>query len=78
MKYILYPTKEEALQRSEQEAAARGFAFHVTGQGTRYVSSPYETLDGSWALPVTNFKLSEAEEESTVDSFTPPAYEDLI
>lgn len=78
MKYLTFPTREEALDRSEQEAIERNYSFHINGSGTRYVTAPQETVDGTWVLSVMNFNLTEAEEASTVDSYEPPAYEDLI
>ena len=78
MKYLIFDTYEDALARSEQEGIAKGLAYHKSGSGTRYVTAPRETVDGEWALPVNLYNLSEAEEAATVDSFTPPAYEDEI
>lgn len=78
MKYLTFQTKEDALARSEQEAIERGYSFHINGSGTRYATAPQETIDGTWVLSVINFNLTEAEEESTVDVYEPPAYEDLI
>ena len=78
MKYLIFDTYEDALARSEQEGIAKGLAYHRSGSGTRYVTAPRETIDGKWALPINLYNLSEAEEAATVDSFTPPAYEDEI
>lgn len=78
--YLLYATEQDAWDRSEQEGMARGLAYHKTGQGTRYVSSPRETSDGQWALPVEGYVLDEVE-ESTVEmdvTFPEPVTDELI
>ena len=50
---------------------AQGLAYHTKGQGSRYVSSPKETIDGLWALDVTGYELDEVEAATTVTTFTP-------
>ena len=59
--YLLYPTEQDAWNRSEQEGIAQGLAYHTKGKGSRYVSSPKETIDGLWALDVTGYDLDELE-----------------
>ena len=69
--YLLYPTEQDAWDRSEEEGIAQGLAYHTKGQGSRYVSSPKETIDGLWALDVTGYELDGVEAATTVPTFTP-------
>jgi hypothetical protein len=57
--YLLYPTEQDAWDRSEKEGIAQGLAYHTKGGGSRYVSAPKETIDGLWALDVTGYDLDE-------------------
>ena len=59
--YLLYPTEQDAWDRSEEEGIAQGLAYHTKGKGSRYVSSPKKTIDGLWALDVTGYDLDEIE-----------------
>jgi hypothetical protein len=70
--YLLFETKEEALERSEQEGIARGLAYHKVGSGTRYISSPRETDALKWALPVAGYNLTEEEQSIAVEEVTLP------
>jgi len=79
MSYLLYPTEQDAWDRSEEEGIAMGLAYHTKGQGSRYVSSPKETIDGLWALDVTEYDLDELEESTvTLDVTFPQPTEDLM
>ena len=42
-----------------------GLSYHKTGKGSRYVSSPMETVDGLWALPVDGYELDTIEQATT-------------
>ena len=77
--YLLYPTEQDAWNRSEEEGIAQGLAYHTKGQGSRYVSSPKETIYGLWALDVTGYDLDELEESTvTLDVTFPQQTEDLM
>lgn len=65
--YLIYATAQAAWDRSEQEGRAIGLAYHMTGRGSRYVTSPQETVDGEWALDVSDYELDGIEETTTVD-----------
>jgi hypothetical protein len=72
IKFIIYDTEAEALAKAEEEGRAQGLAYYVDGIGSRYVSYPYETNDNKFALPVDCYiSLTETEESSLVDTFTP-------
>lgn len=71
MSYLIYTTEQDAWNRSETEGIDRGLAYHVTGRGTRYVSSPRQTSSDEWALPVDSYSLTDDEAQAVVDSFTP-------
>lgn len=69
--YLIYPTEQEAWERSEQEGVYIGLAYHKTGTGSRYVTAPLPDADGSWVLPVDGYNLDEVEAATVVFSFTP-------
>lgn len=71
--YLIFSTEQEAWDRSEQEGIARGLSYHATGTGTRFVSSPKPTDSDEYALPVASYRLSDEEQATVVDSFTPKA-----
>lgn len=69
--YLIFSSEEAAWSRSEQEGISIGLAYHTQGKGSRYVTAPQETVDGQWALDVTEYDLDEAEESATVDTYSP-------
>ena len=77
--YLLYPTEQDAWNRSEQEGIAQGLAYHTKGKGSRFVTAPSETAEGQWALPIEGYELDEVEAATTVPTFTlKPSPEDGI
>jgi len=79
MTYLIYASKEAAIERADEEGKERGYSYWVNGEGTRRPTYPVETDDHMWALDVTDYDLDESEEESTVSQYTPlpvPTYED--
>jgi hypothetical protein len=79
MSYLLYPTEQDAWDRSEEEGIAQGLAHHTQGRGSRYVSAPKETIDGLWALDVTGYDLDELEQSTvTPNVIFPQPPEDLM
>ena len=78
--YLLFSTEQDAWDRSEEEGIAMGLSYHKTGKGSRYVSSPMETADGHWALPVDGYELNEIEQAAaTIDVIFPqPETDELI
>lgn len=77
MKYLIYDTEQEALDRAEQRAIERNTSFHRGNpDGTRYSGAIRQTSSGKFALQVAgdkfgNFNLSEAEQAATVATFDP-------
>ena len=69
--YLIYATKEPAIERADEEGKEIGFNYWTNGTGTRWLTYPVETADGTWALDVTNYDLDDSEKVSTVDSYTP-------
>ena len=63
--YLLFSTEQDAWDRSEEEGIAMGLSYHKTGKGSRYVTSPMETADGLWALPVDGYELDTIEQATT-------------
>lgn len=76
--YLIYATEQDAWNRSETEGIERGLAYHETGKGTRYVTSPELTTTDEYALDVSGFSLTEDESSATVDSFTPKPEPDAL
>ena len=76
--YLLFSTEQDAWDRSEEEGIAMGLSYHKTGKGSRYVTSPRETIDGLWALPVDGYELDTIElSTTTVDVIFPPLEEEI-
>ena len=76
--YLLFSTEQDAWDRSEEEGIAMGLSYHKTGKGSRYVTSPRETIDGLWALPVDGYELDTIEQSTTtVDVIFPPLEEEI-
>jgi len=76
MLYLIYASKEAAIERADEEGKEIGYGYWVDGKGTRWLTYPNETADHMWALDVTNYDLDESEESSTVDHYTPLPDED--
>jgi hypothetical protein len=78
MTYLIYNTKQDAIDRAEQEGIARNLPYH-TGKGTsRYLTYPSPTADGKWALDVSGYDLTEDEAEAVVETFEAPEQEDTL
>ena len=71
MTYLIYASKEAAIERADEEGKERGYSYWINGEGTRRPTYPVETNDQMWALDVTDYDLDESEESSTVNHYTP-------
>ena len=71
MLYLIYASKEAAIERADEEGKEIGYSYWIHGIGTRWLTYPEETADGTWALDGTNYDLDESEQASTVDHYTP-------
>ena len=71
MLYLIYASKEAAIERADEEGKDIGYGYWVDGIGTRWLTYPDETIDHMWALDVTDYDLDESEKASTVDHYTP-------
>ena len=71
MLYLIYASKEAAIERADEEGKEIGYSYWIHGIGTRWLTYPDETADGTWALDVTDYDLSNEEKSSTVNSYTP-------
>ena len=69
--YLIYASKEFAIERADEEGKEIGFDYWTNGIGTRWLTYPVETADGTWALDVTDYDLDDSEKASTVDYYTP-------
>jgi len=71
MLYLIYASKEAAIERADEEGKEIGYGYWSNGIGTRWLTYPQETIDHMWALDVTKYDLDESEKSSTVDHYTP-------
>ena len=73
MLYLIYETKEAAIDRADEEGEYIGFDYWIedNGQGTRWLTYPNETIEYKWALEVTDYNLTAAEQAATVSSYVP-------
>jgi len=69
--YLIFASEEAALERADEEGKDRNFPYWTTGGTTRWVTRPYPTADGMWALDVSEYDLDESEKSATVDTYTP-------
>lgn len=69
--YLIYASKEAAIERADEEGKEIGFDYWTNGMGTRWLTYPVETADDTWALDVTDYDLDDSEKASTVDSYIP-------
>ena len=75
MTYLIYNTKQEAIDRAEQEGIARNLPYH-TGKGTsRYLTYPTPAANGKWALDVSGYDLTDDEADAVVEEFEAPETE---
>ena len=71
MPYLIYASKEAAIERADKQGQKIGYNYWIDGTGTRWLTSPRETIDNTWALDVTEYDLDKSEEALTVNSYTP-------
>ena len=71
MLYLIYTTEEEVIARADQEGQLLKFAHWTQGNGTRWLTAPQPTLEGNYALDVTNYELADVEKTETVSSYNP-------
>ena len=71
MLYLIYASEEAAIERADEEGKEKGYSYWKNGIGTRWMTYPAETIDGTWALDVTDYDLDDSEKSSTVNHYTP-------
>ena len=71
MPYLIYASKEAAIERADEAGNEIGYSYWTDGVGTRWLTHPDETIDHTWALDVTDYDLDDSEKASTVDHYTP-------
>jgi hypothetical protein len=77
--YLIYETKEAAIDRADEEGKYLGFSYFTEGKGTRWLTYPVPTADDKWALDVSEYDLDDLEAQSVVDSYLiPDTLEDNI
>ena len=71
MLYLIYETKEAAIDRADEEGKYQEFSYWTEGKGTRWLTKPVPTADGKWALDVSEYELDDIEEASVESSYLP-------
>ena len=71
MLYLIYASKEAAIERADEEGKDNNFSYWTDGKGTRWLTKPVPTADGMWALDVDDYDLDESEESATVETYSP-------
>lgn len=75
-KFLIYQTKEEATLRADEEGQARNLPYWEDPINvTRTYTAPIYTLDGEWALEVTEYTLTADEETQVVEDINVERYE---
>lgn len=74
--YLIFPTEEAALERADEEGKANNFSYWTDGIGTRWLTNPVPTLDGLWALDVSEYDLDDLEQTTAVESVVFPEPEE--
>ena len=69
--YLIYASEEAGIERADEEGKDRKYPYWATGGTTRWVTRPYPTADGMWALDVSEYDLDESEVSATVDTYSP-------
>jgi len=69
--YLIFASEEAGIERADEEGKDRKYPYWTTGGTTRWVTRPYPTSDGMWALDVSEYDLDESEESATVDTYSP-------
>jgi len=69
--YLIFASEEAGIERADEEGKDRKYPYWTTGGTTRWVTRPYPTADGMWALDVSEYDLDESEESATVDTYSP-------
>ena len=70
MSYLIFNNEADAIARADLEGQRISLPYHADGGVTRYATYPVETSDGKWALDVTDYQLSVAENLSKKNSFS--------
>lgn len=70
MSYLIFNNKADAIARADLEGQRVSLPYHIDGGVTRYMTYPVETSNGKWALDVTDYELSVAENLTKKNSFS--------
>ena len=76
MPYLIFTSKEAAIERADEEGKDNNFSHWTKGKGTRWLTFPVPTIDGLWALDVTAYDLDAGEDSATIDAYIPMPDED--
>jgi len=74
--YLIFASEEAGIERADEEGKDRKYPYWTTGGTTRWVTRPYPTIDGLWALDVSEYELDDLEQTTTVASVVFPEPEE--
>ena len=75
--YLVYDNETDAIARADAEGARRNYSYHIDGGVTRYHTYPRVTINGKYALNVTEYELTEDEESAITTTVTFPEPEEV-
>ena len=70
--YLIYETKDAALDRADEEGKDNNLSYWIDGMGTRWLTEPELTANNNWALDVSDYELDDLEALALVDSYPLP------
>ena len=74
--YLIFASEEAALERADEEGKDNNFSYWTCGIGTRWLTKPVPTIDGLWALDVSEYDLDDLEQTTAVESVVFPEPEE--
>lgn len=74
--YLIFASEEAGIERADEEGKDNNFAYWTDGKGTRWLTKPVPTVDGLWALDVSDYDLDDLEQTTAVESVVFPEPEE--
>lgn len=70
--YLLFDNLSDAEERADEEGKLRNYSYWTEGCCTRWLTAPFETADGKYALDVSEYSLSPIEYDSIHETVEMP------
>ena len=74
--YLIFASEEAGIERADEEGKDRNYPYWTTGGTTRWVTRPYPTADGMWALDVSEYDLDDLEQTTVTEDVVFPEPEE--